>query len=175
MGQAECDASGLFVLQRSKPRAEKCAVFLLRTRTVDWEPKHGGRTGDGKAEILQKHRAREAGPGQKVPGGCACRSGDGHDRLQLHLRSGAQVRRAGEHNPQLDGRGGRKAGRSICSSAGRGGAGDRGAGGCGRKGPGELPAAAGGREPEGGRGAGKAAPAAGRGRQSAAVRHRGCN
>ena len=112
---------------------------------------------------MQEHSARQAGPGKKVPGGGAGRGGDGHDWLELHLRGGAQVRRAGEHHPQLDGRRSWEAGQRICQSQSGGGAGDRGAGGAGGEGADRILTAAGGREPESCRGAGKAAPETGRG------------
>ena len=46
----------------------------------------------------KKHRAGQAGPGQKVPGKGAGRGGDGHDRHKLHLCGGEKIRRAGEHH-----------------------------------------------------------------------------
>ena len=79
----------------------------MRRFAIDWNHEHRGRAWDGTAEILQKYRVGPTGAREKVPGQGTGRGGDGHDRFQLHLRSGPEVRRAGEHHPQLDGRGAR--------------------------------------------------------------------
>ena len=145
------------------PLPQKVRRFFVRRFAIDWNHEHRGRAWDGTAEILQKYRVGPTGAREKVPGQGTGRGGDGHDRFQLHLRSGPEVRRAGEHHPQLDGRGGRKAGRGVCRGQSPGGAGDRSPGGAGSPGPGGLPAAAGGREQAGQRDLHKAAGKAGRG------------
>ena len=105
----------------------------MRRFAIDWNHEHRGRAWDGTAEILQKYRVGPTGAREKVPGQGTGRGGDGHDRFQLHLRSGPEVRRAGEHHPQLDGRGGRKAGQGVCRGQSPGSAGDRSPGGAGSR------------------------------------------
>lgn len=92
---------------------------------IDWNHEHRGRAWDGTAEILQKYRAGPTGAREKVPGQGTGRGGDDHDQRKLHLCSSPEVRRAGEHHPQLDGGRSQKAGRGVCRGPGPGGAGDR--------------------------------------------------